>query len=75
MIFTRGLLDAEVAQGCDHPGCNEHGPLFFRSNCHPNERVDISYDGSGVLHLSCHRCDKTVADIAVADMAIRARSN
>lgn len=66
MPLTRPQLDA---QGCDTPDCgHDHSILYLHAACHPGAGVDVSYvKADGMLHVVCHKCDKPVGLIAVAD--------
>lgn len=65
-------LDRIAAAGCQNPNCKggcaaDQGILFLHPRCHQNSGVQVSYEkGSGALTISCNRCERPLAAIAVA---------
>jgi hypothetical protein len=52
---------------CSTPGCaEEHGPLYLKGMCHPYAGNQVAYE-EGTLTISCHRCMKPIAQIAVKE--------
>lgn len=54
---------------CGNPGCDHtahDSEMVLASICHPHAGQEVSYR-NGVLDVSCNRCGKDVAMIAVAD--------
>lgn len=64
-VLTKKDLDAA---GCSTPGCqHDHTILHFRGRCHPHGPVSALYDRrSGEIVISCARCQKLIARVAVA---------
>jgi len=66
-MMYREDLDAHT---CDVPGCtsdHDHTPLYFRSRCHPGAGTWAVYEKETVsLRIICLRCDRMVAEVAVA---------
>ena len=53
--------------GCDAPNCgHDHSVLSLFPTCHSKAGLCVAYDKrEGALRISCGRCDKPVALIAV----------
>jgi hypothetical protein len=71
--MTKTQLDLMVASGCQGEGCthdtHEEG-VWLHGRCHPSAGVSVHYL-NGVLTVSCFRCHKAIAAIAVADAVSR----
>lgn len=62
--LTRSQLDS---QGCDEPGCTEHGELFVHSRCHPHAKLEVVYrKATGCIETRCGTCRAMVAIFQVA---------
>jgi hypothetical protein len=75
--FYREQLN-EMAEVNDEPcpDCGEIHPLimFLRSECHPKAGVDVEYDSeTGLLEVTCHKCDEHICFIAVASRPLPRR--
>lgn len=73
MTHTKLTLDLAAAAGCQVPGCShDHDKeIFIHPRCHPGAGLSASYkQGSGVLRLSCRRCDRFIVDVAVEKPAL-----
>jgi len=63
--LTREELDKMTCAGC-HGDEHAHGPLFLHARCHMHAGTFASYL-NGVLTVTCAKCKKLVAKIAVAE--------
>lgn len=65
MPLTRNQLDAA---GCATPNCgHDHTVLYLLGACHPKAATSAVYDKrTGTIKLTCHECERPVAEIAVA---------
>lgn len=65
MPLTRAVLDE---MGCGTPNCgHDHTVLYLHQACHSGVGTRAAYDKrNGVLTIRCRRCEKVVAEIAVA---------
>lgn len=65
-------LERMLEGGCGVPGCGcKDDNLYLTQRCHPQAGVDACYHkGTGILTISCRRCDAKVADIAVALVSV-----
>ena len=63
--LTQTELDA---QGCGTPNCgHDHSVLWLHGTCHPSMGSRVAYHkATGVLEITCRRCDKPIASIEVA---------
>jgi hypothetical protein len=60
-------IDLDAA-GCEVPNCrHDHTVLFLKGVCHPSAGNRAAYDKrTKSLKLHCRRCEKIIAEIAVA---------
>jgi hypothetical protein len=66
--FTKTELDIMVTMDGQYPSCDRPMPnrgLWFQARCHPSAGLEAHYC-DGVLTLSCLRCRRPLASIAVA---------
>lgn len=65
-MLTRHDLDRAR---CAMPGCQheDHRELYLHARCHPRAGTIARYDMvKGSITILCHKCEKLVAEIAVA---------
>ena len=74
MALTRIELDQA---GCDMADCqHDHSILYLHAGCHLKGGVEVIYTkATGALTISCAKCHKFVAEIAVATMPDATRSS
>lgn len=67
--LTRIQLDqGQCAMPHTHDERCSQGGLYLHGACHPKAGNDVFYDKArGVLVLTCHRCEKLVVEVKVAD--------
>lgn len=65
MALTRAQLDQA---GCGMPNCDhDHSVLYLHGVCHMKGGVEVAYvKATGTLKISCAKCHKPVAEVAVA---------
>lgn len=65
MTLFRAQLDQS---GCGQPNCgHDHSVLYFHAACHLRSGVEVAYvKATGTLKITCAKCHKPVAEIAVA---------
>lgn len=57
----------ELEDMLEAPSGELYNKLSLMAKCHPKSGVNVTYErGSGVLPISCHRCQRLVAEISVA---------
>lgn len=67
------LTRVQLDQGqCSMPHTHDkhcaHGGLYIHGACHPRAGNDVFYDKArGVLVFTCHKCDKPIVEIKVAE--------
>jgi hypothetical protein len=56
---------------CSTPGCDHtsHEGLFLHGRCHPESVADVVYQ-DGCLTITCSKCKKEIAVVAVARAAL-----
>lgn len=65
--LTKEDLEVLAARGCDIPGCDcRNEEIFVHPRCH-NDGLYVSYNPkSGLVHLTCRRCEAPVLNIVPA---------
>jgi len=63
--LSREQLDG---MGCATPNCtHDHSMFYLHSRCHTATGVHVTYyKATGTLKIICARCERPVAEIAVA---------
>lgn len=57
----------ELEELLEAPNGDLYSKLSMSAKCHPKSGVSVTYErGSGILVISCHRCQRMVAEISVA---------
>ena len=63
------LTQVQLDQGgCGNPDCDhDHTILWLRAGCHPRAGLAVAYNkATGRMMVACKKCEKPVAEIAVA---------
>jgi hypothetical protein len=65
MVLSRIQLDHA---GCSAPDCaHDHSVVYLHGACHVKAGVEAAYSkATGTLKITCAKCHKFVAEIAVA---------
>lgn len=64
-------LEGKIDELCGNPLCPINHHYSLEPDCHLGAGCDVAYfKGTGVLTVSCHQCQKLVAEVRIALISV-----